>query len=76
MGVVSFLYAHAGPGQVFRILPKQCRHDKSIPDHSAVDSGTPPGREAEVKSTGERRPSIPRREDTKIYKSSWGRDVI
>ncbi|CAM2113453.1 unnamed protein product [Caretta caretta] len=35
----------------------------SIPDHYAVDSGTPPGREAEAESTGERWPSIRRRED-------------
>ncbi|EMP26083.1 CMP-N-acetylneuraminate-poly-alpha-2,8-sialyltransferase [Chelonia mydas] len=32
-------------------------------DRSAVDSGTPPGQEAEAESTGERQPSIPRCED-------------
>ncbi|CAM2114790.1 unnamed protein product [Caretta caretta] len=36
-----------------------------FPDCFAVDSGTPPWREAEAESTGERRPSIPRREDAK-----------
>ncbi|CAM2101573.1 unnamed protein product [Caretta caretta] len=40
--------------------------DRSIGDHSAVDSGTPPRQEAEAVSTGERRPSIPHREDAKL----------
>ncbi|CAM2096047.1 unnamed protein product [Caretta caretta] len=34
-----------------------------IHDRSAVDSGTPPQREAEAESTGERQPSIPHGED-------------
>ncbi|EMP37011.1 hypothetical protein UY3_05816 [Chelonia mydas] len=41
----------------------KCRRDKSIPDRSAVNSGTPPVRETEAESTGERRPSILHRED-------------
>ncbi|CAM4637328.1 unnamed protein product, partial [Lepidochelys olivacea] len=40
--------------------------DRSIGDHSAVDSGTPPRREVEAVSTGEQRPSIPHREDAKL----------
>ncbi|XP_043384059.1 zinc finger protein 34-like [Chelonia mydas] len=40
--------------------------DRSIGDRSAVDSRTPRRREVEVVSTGERRPSIPRREDAKL----------
>ncbi|EMP31933.1 Cullin-4A [Chelonia mydas] len=39
---------------------------KSIPDRSAVDSGTPPRREVAMQLMGERRPLIPCREDTKI----------
>ncbi|EMP25002.1 Phosphatidylinositol-4-phosphate 3-kinase C2 domain-containing subunit gamma [Chelonia mydas] len=44
---------------------QECRRNKSIPDRSAVDSGIPPGREAEAESTGERQRSIPHREDVK-----------
>ncbi|EMP32007.1 Exocyst complex component 1 [Chelonia mydas] len=43
-----------------------CRRNKSIPNRSAVDSGTPPRHKAEAESTGERRPSISRREDAKL----------
>ncbi|CAM2116584.1 unnamed protein product [Caretta caretta] len=46
-------------------LQMQCRRNKLILDRSAVNSGTPPGREAEAESTWEQWPSIPRREDTK-----------
>ncbi|EMP30047.1 Ninein [Chelonia mydas] len=48
-------------------LRKQCRRDKSIPDGSAVNSGTPPRREAEAESTGEQRLSIPHHEDAKQH---------
>ncbi|XP_043398690.1 LOW QUALITY PROTEIN: armadillo repeat-containing protein 2 [Chelonia mydas] len=45
---------------------RPCLHyppDLSIPDHSAIDSGTPPRRETEAESTGEWRLSIPCCED-------------
>ncbi|EMP29334.1 hypothetical protein UY3_13542 [Chelonia mydas] len=40
-----------------------CRCDKSVPDRSAVNSCTPPRREAEAESTGERRQLTPCCED-------------
>ncbi|CAM2112544.1 unnamed protein product [Caretta caretta] len=58
--------SNLGPHSLIGSLNLRCRRNKSIPDHSAVDSGTPPGREAEAESTGEQQPSIPRREDAKM----------
>ncbi|EMP28959.1 hypothetical protein UY3_13989 [Chelonia mydas] len=49
---------------------QKCRRDKSIPNRSAVDSGTPPGREAEVELTRERWPSIPCCEDANAEERS------
>ncbi|EMP34497.1 Angiopoietin-related protein 1 [Chelonia mydas] len=40
------------------------RRDKSTPKHSPVDPCTPPLREVQAESTGERQPSIHRSEDT------------
>ncbi|EMP38078.1 Connector enhancer of kinase suppressor of ras 3 [Chelonia mydas] len=44
--------------------PVADRHDKLIPERSPVDSCTPPPREAQAESTGERQQSTHRGEDT------------
>ncbi|EMP35924.1 hypothetical protein UY3_06890 [Chelonia mydas] len=54
------------PGRRAALDPTEdFRRNKSIPDCSVVDSGTPPWREAEAESTGKRPSSIPQCEDAK-----------
>ncbi|EMP30873.1 hypothetical protein UY3_12000 [Chelonia mydas] len=57
-----------------------CRHNKLIPDRSAIDSGTPPGQEVEAESTGEWQPLIPCREDANTivlyHMMTWGLAIL
>ncbi|EMP32689.1 hypothetical protein UY3_10179 [Chelonia mydas] len=47
------------------------RRDKSTPELSPVDSGTPPGREVQAESTGEHQQSTHRSEDTMVNRSKY-----
>ncbi|EMP29902.1 hypothetical protein UY3_13002 [Chelonia mydas] len=65
-------------GSIYRIWS---RRDKSTAEHSPVDSGTPPGQEAQAESTGKRQPSTFRSEDTackfrNILKQFWSFGIL
>ncbi|EMP36802.1 hypothetical protein UY3_06013 [Chelonia mydas] len=59
-------------GYVKKIFDRRkCRRDKSTPECSPVNSGTPPLREVQAESTGERQQSTHHSEDTVVSRSKY-----